>query len=345
MIIKNEIPAIYAGCDSVVRFDEEKRFSGVKLLQLTDMQFIDASQSRTPDRLKENEKKEWVTENFDLLCGNQIKSLVAQARPDIIFITGDMVYGEFDDSGRFFTRFCEFMESFEIPWAPVFGNHDNETKKGVVWQCEMLEKCKYCLFKRGNVSGNGNYVVGIAHGDKLVNVMYMLDSNGCAGSQDENVIRYAGIYPDQKDFIKNRGEEIRRVQGNTVPSIVAFHIPTVDFIEAEKAKGYTTEGRKVYNIGVDVPARDGDFGCNCEYFKSGAIEAAGLKRVLKDICAKGVFVGHYHCINTCILYDGIKWTFGLKTGKYDYHNPGQLGGTLVRIAGDDLEINHLCAIA
>ncbi len=263
----------------------------------------------------------------------------------MIFITGDMVYGEFDDSGKTFTRFCEFMESFQIPWAPVFGNHDNETNKGVLWQCNMLEQCEFCLFKRGNVSGNSNYVVGIADGDKLIDVMYMLDSNGCTQSKDENVIKHRGIYPDQVEFIKSRGNEIKKAQGYMPPSIVAFHIPTMDFIEAEQAKEYATNERKVYNIGVDVTACDGDFGCNYETFKNGAIDAVGFREALKAVHAQGVFAGHHHCINTCISYDGIRWTFGLKTGQYDYHNQGQLGGTQVRLTRDGLEINHLCAIA
>ncbi len=95
--------------------------------------------------------------NADAECYGHIRSLVAQTNPDLIFITGDVVYGEFDDSGRSLEQFCAFMNGLCIPWAPVFGNHDNESARGVAWQCDLLESGEYCLFRRGNVTGNGNY--------------------------------------------------------------------------------------------------------------------------------------------------------------------------------------------
>ena len=54
MIIKNKIPKNFSGCDSVVMLDGKDGDRAIKLLQLTDMQFIDSSQSRRADRLKPN---------------------------------------------------------------------------------------------------------------------------------------------------------------------------------------------------------------------------------------------------------------------------------------------------
>ena len=169
-IINDTISSSFSGCDFVVQLGDKRKNTKIKLLQITDMQFIDSMQRRTPDRLRIGEINAWIPENFDKQCGNQIRSLITQTNPDLIFITGDMIYGSFDDKGSTFEWFCVFMDSFEIPWAPVFGNHDNESVKGVAWQCEKLQKSKNCLFRRGNVSGNGNYTVGIATGDKLIRV-------------------------------------------------------------------------------------------------------------------------------------------------------------------------------
>ena len=165
----------FDGCDFVLRLDSDRKNTKIKLLQITDMQIIDSLQRRTPERLRIDEVNAWKPENFDSMCGNQIRSLVVQTKPDLIFITGDIIYGSFDDSGTTLEWFCGFMDSLEIPWAPVFGNHDNESAKGVKWQCEQFEKSKYCIFARGNVSGNSNYTVGIAVGDELVRVLHMLD--------------------------------------------------------------------------------------------------------------------------------------------------------------------------
>ena len=40
---------------------------------------------------------------------------------------------------------------------------------------------------------------------------------------------------------------------------------------------------------------------------------------------EGIFVGHHHSNSTRILYEGIRWVYGMKTGQYDYHIPGQIG--------------------
>lgn len=333
-IIRNPKEYGFDGCDVVVKLPESRKGGPIKLLQLTDMQMIDSLQQRTPDRLRADEISAWLPDFFDENLGNHIKSLISQANTDLIFITGDMVYGSFDDNGTTFTWFCEFMNSLEIPWAPVFGNHDNESQMGVDWQCEQLEKGKYCLFKRGEVSGNGNYTVGIAVGDKLTRVMHLLDSHGCLAER--------GLRPDQLELVRVHTEKIRKACRKKIPAIIGFHHPTDEFRLAEEAKEYRTETRKNYIIGVDVVAKDGDFGTHQENFKpSFVVSVPGFLEFVKDCDIDGVFVGHFHSINTCITYENIKWVYGLKTGQYDYHNPGQLGGTLVTLDKGDLTVSHI----
>lgn len=323
----------FDGCDFIVPLAEDR--VEPRLLQLTDMQVINAEQRRTPDRLRDDEIKAWQPEAFDGMCGNHIRSLVAQTRPDLIFITGDIVYGSFDDDGSTLDWFCRLMASFRIPWAPVFGNHDNETAKGVTWQCERLENSEYCLFKRGNVTGNGNYTVGITVGDKLKFVLYMLDSNGC--------LKPAGLYADQFEFVRSRASNIRTAYGQTVPSLLAYHIPTEEFVTAEKVKGYLRDDRIFYTIGVDVPAKDGDFGSKHENVRvpQSADASPDLFALAEECGLVAVCVGHWHNVNTCIIYRGIRFVYGLKTGQYDYHMPGQVGGTLLRVTDGLPEVSHV----
>ena len=152
------------------------------------------------------------------------------------------------------------METFDIPWAPIMGNHDVETNLGADWQCEQFEKSEYCLFKRGNVSGNSNYTVGIAIGNSLIRVIHMLDSNGCCSCDDPSVVKIEGIYPDQLELVANNTARIRSAQKRAVPAFAAFHIPVDCFKEAEMAKGYRQGNDDNYVIGVDVAAKDNDFG-------------------------------------------------------------------------------------
>ena len=333
MKITDNTKKVNAGCDFILHIDENRK---VKLLQITDMQLIDSLQRRTPERLRQDEINAWNSETFDGVFGNHLKSLVAQTNPDLIFITGDMVYGSFDDNGTSLEWFCDFMDSFRIPWAPIFGNHDNESKKGIDWQCERLRNSKYCLFNRGNVSGNGNYTVGISVNNELVRVLYMIDTNGC--------LIPPGIYPNQIELIKNKAQLIKEESGKNVPGFLAVHIPTEEFEKAENNKGYKTEERELYTIGVDAPAQDGDFGFKMQKMKRTLKFDGNFVGILKECYIDGVFAGHYHNICTVIGYEGIKWVFGLKTGQCDHHVPGQLGGTLVTCDGESFEINHIPAL-
>ncbi len=343
-IIKSTKNTVFEGCDFVLQLPCESELRGVRLLQITDMQVIDSTQREYPDRIRADEIEAWLPENFDAQCGDHIRSLIAQCRPDLIFITGDIVYGSFDHSGKVMEWFCSLMDSFEIPWAPIFGNHDNETQKGVKWQCEQFEKSEFCLFRRGNVSGNGNYTVGIAVGDKLIRVLHMLDSNGCKNSTDPEVIKEKGIFPDQLELVSKNTALITASQDRSVPAFIAFHIPVDTFKEIEQKKGYAVPGEKpAYFIGVNVPVKDDDFGFNLEDYKPIATDGHFIE-FLKKNNIEAAFAGHQHKNCTCITYEGIKWVFGLKTGQYDYHLPGQIGGTLITLCENSFTVNHIPAL-
>lgn len=332
----------FKGCDFVVKLDKSRKNTKIKILQITDMQFIDSLQRRRPERLRIDEINAWHPDNFEIQGGNQIKSLVAQSKPDLIIITGDIIYGSFDDNGTVMKWFVNFMDQFEIPYAPVFGNHDNESKMGVKYQCDLFENSKYCLFKRGNVTGNGNYTVGIAIENELIRVLHMLDSNGCY-SDDESVVCERGIFQDQADLIISNTKRISETQGKEIPAFMAFHIPPKEFEIAEISKGYSIDGQATYVIGVDVKQQNDDFGCKMEPFMLSSNRIDFLKTA-KECKVDGVFCGHYHKNNTCLEYEGIKWVFGLKTGQYDYHIPGQFGGTLITLENNDFYVNHLPAL-
>ena len=95
-----------------------------------------------------------------------ITKLVNDKKPDLITLSGDNAWGYIS-----YLEVIEFIDSLGIPWAPVFGNHDNESLKGVDWQCRQLEAAEYCLFKQGDLTGNGNYSVGIVQGGKTTDIV------------------------------------------------------------------------------------------------------------------------------------------------------------------------------
>lgn len=329
----------------MVDFRVETGGNEFTVLQITDMQVIDALQQRYEGRLKPDEFVAWQPENAEKLCYAPIRELVQRCNPTLILITGDITYGQFDDSGRVQTEFVEFMESLGIPWAPVFGNHDNETRMGIDWQCAQYEAAEHCLFRRGTVTGNGNYTVGLMHGEKLLRVIYLLDSNGCAASEEpEKVCREQGLQPDQLEWIRTTAEKMEAQIGHPVPSFAAFHIPTWEFACASVEAGYqqpdTPETFAQYVLGETVPAKGDDFGRKEERLNPKE-KNFDFWNTIAPHGFDGVFAGHLHKVNTCIRWRGIRWVFGVKTGWYDYHN--QTGGTKITLSADakTFTVEHL----
>lgn len=303
----------------------------IRILQITDMQVIDSSQQRYPGRLREEEYLKWLPETKEKNLYRYIRELVQRTSPDLIIITGDITYGEFDDSGRSLEEFIAFMDSFGIPWAPVYGNHDNESYIGIEKQNSMYENAKMCLFRKGDVFGNGNYSIGLSFDRELSRVICMMDSNGCGKL---NISQ--GFRKDQLDWMKKTAQEC------DVPLFCCFHIPTKDFSDAYVAAGYqeesdTQKSFTSYELSCDKAARNGEFGKKDEPFYG---YADGILSVLKESRVDGVFAGHYHKINLSVMYEGIRFTMGLKTGLYDYHDREAMGGTLIRVCRDGYSVNH-----
>ncbi|MBR4720840.1 MAG: hypothetical protein IK057_03645, partial [Clostridia bacterium] len=71
----------------------------VKVLQLTDPQIIDSDQMRTSNRLSGGEISRWASGQKENQYKQYLRTVIPRYNPDLIIITGDLIYGEFDDSG------------------------------------------------------------------------------------------------------------------------------------------------------------------------------------------------------------------------------------------------------
>ena len=177
--IETEEQKVFELIDFIVNVPEDRE---PVILHLTDMQIIDASQSRTPDRLGSTHMEYWHPDNKDERCYDYLREIIQNTSPDLILITGDLVYGEFDDNGENLLELIDFMEGFEIPWAPVFGNHDNqggpEYIEGIV---DNYSKLSNFVYESGDKAmGNGNYVILVkeeGEKGKPVTAFVMMDTH------------------------------------------------------------------------------------------------------------------------------------------------------------------------
>ena len=209
--------------DFIVEIPKEKT---PVVLQLSDPQMLDSSQA-VQGRLSDGEGEYWAKDKKEERCFKYIRETIESTKPDLILIAGDIVYGEFDHDGSALISFIDFMEGFGIPWAPVFGNHETESRMGADWQCEQFHNSKNCLFKQRAITGNGNYTVGVKQDGKLLRVFYMMDSN--SGHPSEASIsnghsqHCAGFGKDQIDWYTDSINNIKKGSPDTKISFV-FHI-------------------------------------------------------------------------------------------------------------------------
>ena len=296
------------------------------ILQLTDIQIIDASQARTPNRLKDEEKLYWAPELMEQRCFRYLRELIPSVSPDLILISGDLVYGEFDDKGTSFLALIRFLDSFGIPWAPVFGNHDNDCAMGADWQCAQLTASRYCRFLPGKLSGKGNFTVGLRQGGKLIRVFFLLDSNGAIRGTPGCAFGFA---QDQIDWYTTAAKAISAADRSTGLSFV-FHVQPAVFALAFAKYGFTNHGTALSPISIDdhplaVPC---DFGYLGADLKNSWDLDFRIWNSLKVLGVDSIFVGHEHCNSASVVYEGIRCQYGQKSSTYDRANY-RTGNTIV----------------
>lgn len=316
----------------------------IRILQLTDTQIVDATQQRYEGRLDSASAALWIPENMEKLVFSYIKETVKQTQPDLILLTGDNIHGEFDDDGTLLTALINCMEELQIPWAPINGNHDNESIKGVAWQSEQYANAKYCLFNRRHaIGGNGNYSIGLAKNGELDRVVYMLDSNYCGANLTtkyekhadygtDNIYSMPKLIDTQMEWYRVSQLRVNQVARKTIPSFCCFHVPDAEIGRGLVWAGYQTVENETgnYTIGENgVIAQPGDSGYMCSSFSDALLNS--MYPYMREVGCDGTFSGHLHYSSTSVYYKGIRWTLGTKTGEYVSHIPGRLGGTLISL--------------
>ena len=302
---------------------------------------VTVAEGKDPVVLQLSDTQMWDAHNVEEYCYRYVRETIEATNPDLIILTGDIVYGKFDDNGAIFTDFIAFMESFAIPWAPVFGNHDNESLKGVDWQCAQLEAAEHCLFKQRELTGNGNYSVGIIQGGRLLRVFYMLDSNGCSAPMTSNngtkitpaegtneVKTSAGIADDQKLWYKASVTAVHNVFADVKISF-AYHIQQAIFGDVPKKyseydptvkAGSSSELQNPLHLDTLERAEETDFGYVGRLPKSAWGAKSTYIAELNALNVDSVFVGHEHCNSYSIVYEGIRFQYGQKSSQYDRYN-------------------------
>ena len=108
----------------------------------------------------------------DNLTSTLLAKVLDAERPDLIVFTGDQLNGQGTswDAKSVLAKFAKVVTQRKIPWAAVFGNHDEEGGDAKTDQLRYMQGLPYSLVQAGpaDIRGVGNYVLKVKSADALV---------------------------------------------------------------------------------------------------------------------------------------------------------------------------------
>ena len=248
---------------------------------------------------------------------------------DLVVITGDSFLGA---NQAMVTKLYSFIDSWDIPFAVTYGNHDKEGDWGRAWMNQAIQKGKNAIslpHDDDNVDGDTNYFVDWNDGNDTIWRFYLLDSNSLIL---ENAISYGydGIHENQVQWMKTMANQ----SVHTIPSLGFMHIPPKEFGDASKE---AKADRSRWILGEQNEK-------TCE----SAVDSSFVT-VAKSIGMRGVFFGHDHSNDFVIQdQDGFTMGYGVKSGTELYYHEDETskqtltGGALYTVKKDDsYDLEHL----
>ena len=269
------------------------------------------------------------------------EELIKRARPDLVVVTGDLVFPVGVMSFSFNTKipiieFANFMRNIGVPWAFAYGNHDTEVVANGT-EDEIINTFKSLSYKSSksllypyvqpDIKGRNNQLIKIRNSNgKLNQALFLLDSNDYVSGIND----YDYIHDDQVLWYAKQIKKMNKQEGKKVSSILFFHIPLQQYKTANNL--YEAGSDKVKYFFGENKEKMIDKVCSSKY-------PSKLFDTAKKLgSSKAMFCGHDHYNNMSVEYQGIRLTYGMSI---DYlAMPGidkdikQRGATLITLHED-----------
>lgn len=262
----------------------------LKILQLTDLHFGNLY----PESIQINEATKAL-----------ITRLIHTNQPDFIAITGDVIYSKAPNSLSTFEDVLSFINSFDIPFAATFGNHDSEGEFSRDVINDILLSQSNFIEPRSLFNDNDRlcYYTELVV-DSHTHRLYFIDS----GDYDKlQVGEYDYITHAQIEWLVDTDKSFSGT------SQLFIHIPIPEY-ETAKSLGLA-EGNQDEEI------------C-CPKLNTGLFS----QLLLNGLSVKAIYCGHDHDNDFTADYCGIKLNYGRVTG-FNTYGSLRRGGRMIEIDG------------
>ncbi len=303
----------------------------------------------------------WMSQDEDHKALNAVATMIQAEKPDLVVLTGDMVFPVPFTAGTFNNKkpaemVISLMETLGVYYTVGFGNHDSElysyySREDIsdLWGSPDLE---YSLFQAGpeDVDGFGNHIIKVKNSDGIVkNAYFMLDSHAYTDGDYLGLLwKYDNIKESQISWYKENVEAIDKANkaiDSDCPmftSLAFFHIPVEEYEFAWKElqdNGYkNTKNTKLI---------DGWYHETDETVYHGVYPEEFFETAHALGSTKAFFVGHDHINNAIVEYKGINLVYGNSIDYLAYSGidkqGSQRGCTIINLTQDgelDIELSN-----
>ena len=105
----------------------------------------------------------------DNISNSLLSHVLDIEKPDLVVFSGDQLNGQGTswDVKSVLAKFAQSVTDRGIPWAAVFGNHDDEDGESRARQLRYMQNLPYSLVEPGpkDIHGVGNYVLKVWSAD------------------------------------------------------------------------------------------------------------------------------------------------------------------------------------
>jgi hypothetical protein len=240
-----------------------------------------------------------------------------EEQPDLVVLTGDIVTGRKEERNTMesWDILTDLLIEYQVPYAIVFGNHDDEAELSREELLAHLSLRPFCLISDEGgekVQGVGNYVLPLySSSGKVEKLFYCMDSRSYSLAKDKGIDGYGWFDASQISWFARTNQSWLASHAD-VQSLLFFHIPLPEYKQAFDLGEFRNGIRMEEECAPKI---------NTGMFAAMALEGNVL----------GTFAGHDHNNNYVAQLHNIALCYGYFSGGNSYGDLPLNGARIIEL--------------